>query len=714
MAIRLTTSFVSTVVPGAYFEQNVRSNPVGIGATGVIAIIGEAEGGESYENEVLRNNFFTPDQTARVQQKYTSGPIVDAMRALAAPSADPDIVGSVNRVYVLKTNSGAKASALVDTDYGTLRANNFGVAGNQIKYQVVESQSEVTPSAVSIAIPDFGAALDEASFTLRVNGEAATVITLSATPADHADVATLVTELNTLLPVGVTAAPGVATDTISISLDVDAVNHRKGWGKSLELIDSTPGDLALLSLSAGLYTSGAESEVEISVIRADIGLNETLEAKGDVALRVGYAGTTATLSISGNTLTTTVTGGSGSNLSIDLTGYPTVTELATFISSQPGYTAQATTFGAQMSPRDLDKVSPIGIASSGAGLMPGRVKRSLKNFKDAILTSTAVEFVADEVEGLPSPMALSIFLAGGAKGGTTGADIVDALTKLEGVAVNFVVPLFSRDASEDILDALTDASSTYTIDAIHAAAKSHVLKLSTPKLKRHRVAMLSFDGDYLDAEAKAASLASFRTYLSFQKVDQINAAGEVVTFQPWLAATVAAGMQAAGFYKSFTNKLANLISYRDPAGFDSGSPGDVERALLAGLLLLQASTAGVKWVSDQSTYGLDSNFVYNSLQAVYAADVLSLDLADSFQARFVGKSLADVTAADGLAFLAERMQTYRQIKLIASSDDAVLGYRNESVRISGPVMTVNVEIKLTTTIFFIPISIDISQVEQTA
>ena len=715
MAIRLTTPFVSTVVPGAYFEQVVRTSPVGIGATGVVAIIGEAAGGESFDSETLRQNFFTPDQLSRVRNKYISGPIVDAFAALSAPSADPNIQGSVSRVYILKTNSGAKASAIVDTNYGSLRSNNFGLDGNKIKYQITASQLESAPVAASAVIPAFGAALDGASFTLRLNGGAETVVTLSNTPADHSDRATLLVELNSLLPAGVSAQAGAATDTIEIFVDADSANYRKGWGKTLELIDSTAGDLALLALNEGLYRSGAESEIELSINRADIGLSETLEAKGEVALEIGYEGTTATLTInSSNLLTTTVVGGAGANLSIDLTQYATVTDLAAFISSQAGYTAAATTAGAQMNPRNLDKVSAIGIATTGSGLRAGRIKRSFRNFSDAVSTSSAVEFVATDSDGLPSPMASAVFLSGGAKGATTSADIVDALSKLEGIATNFVVPLFSRDASEDIADGLTESSSTYTIDSVHAAAKSHVLRMSTPRLKRHRVAILSFKGSFADAQAKASSLASFRTYLCFQDVDQNDSQGVRVTFQPWYAAAIAAGMQSAGFYRSFTNKLANVISYRDPSDFDSGSPGDVETALLSGLLTLQAATAGVKWVSDQSTYGLDSNFVYNSLQAVYAADVLALDLADSFQTAFVGQSLADVDRATALAFLANKMQTYRQLRLIAASDDAPLGYKNEDVTISGPIMEVKVEIKLATTIFFIPISIDISQVQQSA
>lgn len=714
MAIRLTRSFINTVTPGSYFEQLVRSTPVGIGATGVVTIIGEAEGGNSFDAEVLKENFFTPDQLAEVKNKYISGPIVDAFAALSAPSADPGIQGSVNRIYILKTNSGTKASASVDSGYGTLSAKNWGKDGNKIKYQITASQTEVAPKAISGVIPAFGAALDDLSFSIRVNGGAAIAVTLSSNPLDHDTVANLVTELNTLLPSGVTAQEGDATDTIEIFVDADSANYNKGWGKTLELIDSTPGNLALLDLDEGLYKSSAESEVEVSVIRADIGLNETLEAKGQIALEVGYAGTTATMSISGNTLTTAVTGGSGSGLSIDLTQYATTTDLATYINSQTGYTASATTAGAQMSPKNLDKVSSIGICSTGSGLRPGRVKRSLKNFKDAMDTSSAISFEATATQGLPSPMTSAAFLSGGTKGSTTAADYVDALLKLEGIATNFVVPLFSRDASEDIADALTESGSTYTIDAIHAATKSHVLAMSTPKLKRHRVAMLSYKGTFSETQAKAATLASFRTYLTFQDVDQVNSQGAVQTYQPWYAAAVAAGMQAAGFYKSATNKLANVISYRDPSGFDSGSPGDVETALLAGLMTLQSAVAGVKWVSDQSTYGLDSNFVYNSLQAVYAADVLALDLADSFQTTFVGQSLADVDAATALAFLANKMQIYRQLKLITSSDDAPLGYKNELVTIDGPIMDVKVEVKLATTIFFIPISIEISQVQQSA
>src|SRR5690606_12364458 len=137
-----------------------------------------------------------------------------------------------------------------------------------------------------------------------------------------------------------------------------------------------------------------------------------------------------------------------------------------------------------------------------------------------------------------------------------------------------------------------------------------------------------------------------------------------------------------------------------------GSVTQIEDALDAGLLFMEKDIAGSKWVADQTTYKVDTNFVYNSIQAVYDMDLVSLDLAASFQRAFVGQSLADVDDATGLSFLASKMDSYKKQKLISASDDAPLGFKNAKIRISGPIMEVAVEIKLTTAIYFVPISIE--------
>lgn len=714
MPQRISTSFINTSRPGAYFDVKVKSTPVGVASSGNIIIIGEAAGGAKYTSEDLKDNWFTPDQLDRVTNKYISGPIVDAFRALSAPSSDANITGSANRIYVVKTNGGAQASATVADAYGTLKDKNYGVDGNKYFYQVTEVDAEVGASREGSTIGDFNA-LTGVQFTIRAQGGSETLIDVFTGPTtDYDTIAEVVALIDAALPAGFSAVEGDTADSVKIQSDVDADAHKKGYSKAFELIDSTPGDLAALGLTAGLYVSSQEPSVQIDIKRVDTNVNESFQAEAAVALEIGYEGTTATLDISGTDLTTTVTGGSGTNLAIDLSEFSTIQDVADFINSKTGYTASVAAGSTQAPTSALDEVTSLGIASTTSDLTPGKVKRGLYNFTQAVGQSTVLDFTATATAGLPDEMATVAFLTGGTRGATLAADVAAATTAIESIDANFVVPLFSRDASDDITDGLTDSSSTYTISAVNALVKNHVLKMSTAKIKKHRNAIVSFWGSYADAKAQASSMANARVSVAFQRSSQVNSVGEVVSYLPWHTACIAAGMQAAGFYKAIVNKFANVISFQDPSGFDSSSPGDIEGALDAGLLFLEKGVVGSKWVSDQTSYGVDTNFVYNSIQAMYAVDLVSLDLAASFQTAFVGQSLADVDASTALSFLASKMDSYKRQKLIAASDDAPLGFRNAKVEINGPIMSVSVEIKPATAIYFIPISIEVSQVTSSA
>ena len=838
MALRFTRSFINTSRPGAYFETLVQSQPVGVASSGIIAIIGEASGGEQYKNESVKDNYFTPDQFDRVKRKYISGPIVDAFNALSSPSSDADITGSANRIYILKTNSGSKASAQVANSYGELSDKNFGFDGNKYFYQVTQVEDELAPaiegdsiSALADSLPEISeittdtlantaasgyiditakaspsnllyrfwmdttgadaapaaagrtlvrvdissdvSANDVAStlasvinaqtgvsasavanlvtvendndgdvadislsnlvnawavsvsqqgddvdassllgvqFAVRLNGGVSTVIDVfNGAESTYDSAAEIAALIDAALPAGMSCEVGAALDNIKISIDADSLANSKAWGKSFELIEVNSGDLAALGLNAGLVKSSVEPQIQLDIKRTDVALNESFLVRAEVAMSVGYQGTSASLTISGNTLSTTVVGGAGANLSIDISQYTTIKDLADYINSQTGYSAQAESGSQQLPTSALDKVTAIGICASSTA-KAGRIKKALHNFTQAVSNSSALDFEADATGGLPAEMSSVSYLSGGAKGSSTSSDVVSAFNQLEGIDINLIVPLFSRNASEDIAEGLTESNSTYSISAINAALKNHVLKMSTAKLKKHRLGLASFWGTYAEAKAEANILANARLTLCMQKSSQVNSQGEVQSYLPWHSAVVAAGMQAAGFYKAIVNKFANVISFQDPSGFDSGSPGDIEDALQAGILFMEKDIQGSKWVSDQTTYGLDTNFVYNSLQAMYASDLVSLDLAASYQRAFVGKSLADITPADALAFLDSKMFNYKQQKLIAASDGAESGYRNAKVAINAPAMDVQCEIFLASALYFIGISLNISQV----
>ena len=919
MAQFLNTPWISTPIPGAYVKTSVITGASGLASSGVVLIMGEAAGGPDYNEITLANNFFGPTALRKVTAMYTSGPIVDAFTALSAPSNDPDIVGTANTIYILKTNSGTQASAIVAGyvgNYGTFTALNYGVGGNLFNFTVTSINSEVPPQVTGNTVPAFGAPLNGDTFSIRLNGGAVDVITLSSgstgpvspvesaaaqtaanaaytslnamtampisatldgqtltpgvystgaaslagsgagtltfngagvyviqtastlvtgaggTPtmtltggataaniywvvgssatinsgftgtfqgnviadtsitdtlggtvngsmialtgavtlsaativtaqnspllnyagsygvlgssavtntgftvvngnvgssptnsitgfppgvingAAHNNIAELVTELNILLPAGIVASAGPSSSVV-LTMNTESGPYASGFGQSFELIDSTPGDLAALGLPSGLFTSSEEPGVEVQIINSTTGINEIFNVNPNVSMTVGYQGTSGTLTINATTLTTTVTGGTGSNLSIVLSQYTTISQLAAFINAQPGYSATASPSATSLPTSALDKVTAIGIASTETDTQPGRIKDSVYAFQRQMNTSVALGFTATATAGLPQPGA-TVYLAGGTLGPTKAIDIVNAIAQMAGIQVNIIVPLFSQDATKDITAGNTDPASTYTINAINELLKSHCIQYSTPALKRNRTAICSYNDTYANCKAQAQSLASYRIALTCQQITDVNSSGVNQLFLPWYGAATAAGMQAGGFYKSICNHLANVVSFTDPVGFDSGDPDQVADALIAGLLILGQNTSGVPWISDQTSYGLDQSFVYNSIQAVYLSDILALDLAQTCQTAIVGKSVADLSAASILSVIQQRFAYYKKLKMTTTSSDAPLGYRDADVELVAPSVYISLEAKLTTSIYFCAIDLALSAVQQSA
>lgn len=527
-------------------------------------------------------------------------------------------------------------------------------------------------------------------------------------------------------------APVVITSTSTAIID--------GCGKSLEINELSTGTdrisncLYALNTSKvtwvsksgapALLVSSAESAVQVNVNRALDNTSEQFTAGGQVALQLGYNGTTCSVTISVTnsitTFATTVTGGTGANLSLNLAAFNTINDLVAYINTQTGYIAKV---GTATLGQTLSIALDEGTFTAGTtwGNYTLRLKVDAVKFYQAVVNgsdtvSLTFPVGATTVAGLPAITSVNgLFLAGGTLGGTTNANYQGAVDALQACTVNFVVPLFSQDATLDIAAGSTDPTSSYTIDNINSYARTHVLAMSTIKRKRNRQAFCSKRTTFLIAEQSAANLASARCSMTFQDFKATGANG-IVQYQPFMGAAIAAGMQAAGFYRAIVNKGANISGAVQAAGdFNDQNDSQVEQALLAGLLpMRKVPNGGYKWVSDQTTYTVDNNFVFNSIQAMYAADTVALTTAQRMQDAFVGQSVADVTAAVALSALEGILGDMLRLKLIAASDDAPKGYKNANIKINGPTMLVSVEIKLAGAIYFIPIQFQVSQVTQSA
>lgn len=520
--------------------------------------------------------------------------------------------------------------------------------------------------------------------------------------------------------------PASVSSTAIVAVNDLAVFDKqlKGAGKSMEILDGgAAANLNTLfkqlgvdqsSQSVGaLLTSSAELKKTANFKKGN--QSETSPSLGGaVSLLIGYHGTTATCTITDSTFSTSVTGGDGVNLSFDLTKMASINDLATRINENAGYYASAFTIAeGQKSPSLLDK-GTFGICSSATS-KAGRIKRDAASFANDLGSSFA-KYDLILKSGMPEDAGYT-FLANGSKGATTGLEFSQAIDALQGVRCNFVVPLVSQDADKDAAIGQTEPGSTYTVDSINAAVKTHCISMSTAKIKRHRIGLVSKKDTFEAIKQSAGTMASFRVAHLFQDViDSSN--GELVQFQPWMGACKAAGMQAAGAYRSIFNKMVNISGAKQAAAdFDDENISQLEDAISAGLIPLQRQeTGGYTFVTDQLTYGVDNNVIYNSLQAVYVADLMALSLAESLKKAFVGESVADVNEGVALSFIKGKMAEFLAAKFIVPSPQqgAPAGWKFINVKVEGSVMLVEVGVIEATSIKFIPISLSIEGIKSSA
>lgn len=705
----INVSFGGAVIwrPGSYSTTTIDlGGGFPVGPAGLVVVLGEADAGTPGALEVdIRNNRFTADQLPSIRSKYRSGPIVDAAGFLFAPAADAAIPNGAQTVWFYKTNASTRASKALASSYGTVQAREWGIGGNRVTV-TIQNTSEVAPAVQGIVVPAFGAALNAATFTIQENGGAVKTITLSSTPADHADIATLVTELSTLFTaatVTATVAQGTPANTLKITAPADASAHEKGWAKSIELAGA---GLALLGLTAGMTNSTVEAASTITLTQPRDSISEEDTVGGNVVISIGHGtsgGTTAaTVAIDATKVTLSATPGSPVNFV--KANYPTIKELVDDINITTGWSAAVTnTQYNQLSPDVLDHVSAVGALTAGSN-KPAMIKMDAAEVQAMFESSILTSLESPAMVGLPAALTKSA-LSGGAKGGTSPAEIIAGLDKFTKFHANSVVALFSRDATDDISDGLTDSGSTYTIAGIHQAIKTHISLMKTVKKKSERQGYLSLKKSYADCKTQAGLLADGRLQLVIQDVRQVDAAGNIRWFQPWAFAAMMAGARGgAPIGEPLTFKFLNASGIRHTAQPMSTAEADIvidfdpdlqgDDAIQSGITFMEArQTGGFRIVVDNTTYGRDGNFVWNRGHVIYAADIVAYNFRQQLEDIYVGKKNT-VKAAEVAGTASSILNTFLAQGITVSTKDAPNGYHSLQVRIEGNTIYISVTIKI--------------------
>jgi hypothetical protein len=98
--------------PGGLTRVNANAlTPVGISATGIVQLLGEADGGPPGTAGIV-----VVDDPALARDIFTSGPLADAVRVAFDPSGDTRIPGGAFRALAYKTNASLQSSISLPGD----------------------------------------------------------------------------------------------------------------------------------------------------------------------------------------------------------------------------------------------------------------------------------------------------------------------------------------------------------------------------------------------------------------------------------------------------------------------------------------------------------------------------------------------------------------------------------------------------------------------
>jgi hypothetical protein len=498
-----------------------------------------------------------------------------------------------------------------------------------------------------------------------------------------------------------------------------------------------------------IYKTNASIRAQL-VLAASYGTVRALEhgvGGNRITVKIVGAGLTRTITLSqkrdtlvesatvGGNIVMTITHAGASTVTIDDTkvslfdgatttdllkaGYNSVGDLAADIGLLSGWTA---VLGAGIDSRlpvsVLDHVTALS-ATGGAA-----VKMDAYEVQQMFAQSQIASLVSPANTGLPAALA-ETFLAGGVLGATLTSDITDALAKFEKVRVNSIVPLFSRNATSDISDNMTDTASTYTIDGIHQAVKTHLSLMSTTKKRSERQGYLSVKDTYANCKAKAIGIAFARAQLCIQDIRNIDAQGVIKWFQPWAGSALLAGARGGSpVGNPMTFKYFNMSGIRQTAQSMSTAEQDIvidfdpdtqfDNGIQAGISFWEApQSGGFRLVVDNTTYGKDGNWVYNRGHVMYAADVLAYDFRTQLENIYIGLKNT-VSAAEIKSTCEAILSTYLAQGITVSTSDAKNGFKQLVVQINGNTVNVSVVVKLVEGIDFILADITLQRATATA
>lgn len=623
------------------------------GAANVLALVGISTAGAPQTPTLITD----PNQARRVLR---SGDLLDATLLAFDPSSQ---TGGATQIYCVRVNSAiqsqakifditnpVKASGTV-TIGGTpanLQVYTATIGGVAITYTATGVDTNITIAAgLAAAINASTTASILAPFTGVIATSAAAVVTITARYAGVDGNAITLTS----------AATGTGTATAS------AGTLTAGTGNTLA---------TLLSQDSGLYTNQIFFTIAAGSVtgnKINIGLTTTGNnvlggtlsvdnlARNLFTIQYTGAGSAATLTVNDQTLTTSVTGAPADNLNISFATYTTVQQVIDFINATGKYTATLSVASSSALPSASQFDPKVAVDVKTA---PITLTANLQALVDFLNSATNVFCTAtravNPASGSPAFNTAPSYFLGGSDGTPTTTDWTNAITALQTVDCQIVVPV-------------TDQA------VVHAAALSHVNFMSTNG-RKPRVAILGGAlGEYSAAAAvptstitaRTSALNSSRAMLVSPGIKYFDVNGNLQLKSAAFLAAMVGGMCAAQPTGTpLTHKYLSNIQ-----GLEVNFlPADQVNLLLNGVAPVEfVQNKGFRIVQSKTTWLGTPNFALNELSTQMAIDAVTRRVQDTLDDQLVGQIVSPQT-------LALAVSICETVLIQAQRDNLIVGDKN--------------------------------------
>lgn len=743
--------------PGALSEIDVSSAiQVGVTASGIVALIGEADGGEP-------GKVFTIDDPSLAKRLFRSGPLADATRIAFDPSADFDINGGASRVLAYKVNSSKQStlqlpgdealvsdtaasgstSTVINLTNGGLTEDAhigrwFEIPGLSERRRIVDNDASsvtvepafssapassepvnILESQVVLTSKDYGLHTEQISVEVEPGTDAnKRVITVGF--EDSIEQSSEIAG-DAFLRVKYVGGPvvdsgsvtSISSDGLTVTVDVSAAPTSDAWaGMVLQFDDGTQrlisGNTAADPVDITLDSGHAlDSDQQSDLVGATATVRNVTAATADISGANGKATTfSTTVTPTADDITLTFNTDETLRSFVDRVNSETNFEASIPDGVNPDTTLMETfDFGTRATGVDVRFDEDIDPDNKGSFRRDLQVLVDWFNdFSDLVSAKRAVTGSGEGSElplntgGVASATRdIPIYLKGGTRGSSKNSDWQTGFDKLLEVRANHIVPLASEDLSNE------GHGSTATYASIAAQLKSHVQEARGAG-QTERGGYLGIKGSLSDIRARASNMNDTDVQLFPQQIEVLDVNSNLKKMPEWAQAVAAAGMRAGApeIGTPLTFKLLKTNSLDQDSSWSPKNKTDVNSLIKAGVMFAEEHpNGGFRWVRDITTHVKDDNLALITGSVRDVLRFIAYDLRTSIENNFTGDKGSPATASSIREFVASKMSVYKTDNLIVDSLDpdnpsdtstVYPGFRKLKVSISGNTARVSVEL----------------------